>query len=187
MANHMDTTLTIANLDQQSFDKLKEIFDDGSNKYYCNVEHAIKKMYGDIQLDGIGLTWWYDNIGTKWLEIESSVDSYFESSVQLYMTSAWSVPTAFLEKLRDILVEINKDVVLYGTYQDEGLDPIGAFVFGDEYDDMEDLDIEIDWDRYWEGDNADEYREEIYKELYEHSDAMYESYLEIVKERKEEE
>ena len=186
MANHMDTTLTITNLDEQSFDKLKEIFNDGTNEYYCNIEHVIKQMYGDADISGI--QWWYDNIGSKWLEIETSVDGEFENSVQLYMTSAWSIPTAFLEKLRDILVEINKDVALYGTYQDESLDPIGAFVFGYEYDDVEDLDIEIDFDKYW-GDSdleAEDYREGIYKELLDHSDSMYESYLQIVKERKEE-
>lgn len=187
MANHMDTTLTIDNLDEQSYNRLKEIFNDGTNQYYTDVTHIIKQVYGDTETNS--LDWWYDNIGAKWLEVESLVDGEFETNVQLCMTSAWNVPTAFLEKLRDILVEINKDVVLYGTYQDESLDPIGAFVFGYDYDDMEDLDIEIDFEKYWGDDDleAEQYRERIYNELLEHGDSMFESYLQIVEERKEEE
>jgi hypothetical protein len=188
MANNMDTTLTIAKLDEQSFNKLKEIFNDGTNEYYTDIKNAITQMYGDV--DTNSLEWWYEHIGSKWLTIESSIDGEFEESVQLYLTSAWDVPTPFLEKLRDILVEINKDVVLYGTYQDESLDPQGAFVFGYEYDDMEDLDIEIDWDKYWGDDNADdegEYREWVYQQVLDHSDSLYESYLQVVKERKEDE
>jgi hypothetical protein len=188
MANNMDTTLTIAKLDEQSFNKLKEIFNDGTNEYYTDTKHAIKQMYGDV--DTNSLDWWYEHIGSKWLTIEASVDDKFEESVQLYLTSAWDVPTPFLEKLRDILVEINKDVVLYGTYQDESLDPQGAFVFGYGYDDMEDLDIEIDWDKYWSDDNADddgEYREWVYQQVLDHCDSLYESYLEVLEDRKQEE
>ncbi len=181
----MDTTLTIENLDNQSFDKLKEIFNDGTNKYYCNIEHVIKQMYGEV--DYTSLDWWYSNIGSKWVEIESSIDDNFEESVELYITSAWNVPIIFLEKLRDILIDINKDVILYGTYQDESLDPIGAFVYGLDYDDIEDLDIEVDADKYWSGENDDEYRYEIHDELLKHKDSLYQSYLEVLEERKLEE
>jgi hypothetical protein len=184
MANHMDTTLTIVNLDKQSFDKLKEIFNDGINEYYCNVEHVIKQMYGEV--DYTSLDWWYSNIGSKWVEIETSITGDFEESIEIYMTSAWNVPTIFLEKLRDILVYINKDVILYGTYQDESLDPIGAFVYALDYDDIEDLDIEVDSDKYWSGENDDEYRYEIYDEMKSFSDYLLGSYNEVKAERENE-
>ena len=181
----MDTTLTIDKLDIQSFDKLKEIFNDGTNEYYCNVEHIIKQTYGEV--DYSSLDWWYSNIGSKWMEIETSITGDFEESIELYITSAWNVPTIFLEKLCEILTKINKDVVLYGTYQDESLDPIGAFVYALDYDDIEDLDIEIDLDKYWDNDDDGEYREEIYDELLNHKDSLYQSYLEVLEERKLEE
>ncbi len=181
----MDTTLTIDKLDIQSFDKLKEIFNDGTNEYYCNVEHVIKQMYGEV--DYSSLDWWYSNIGSKWMEIETSITGEFEESIELYITSAWNVPTIFLEKLCEILTKINKDVVLYGTYQDESLDPIGAFVYALDYDDIDDLDIEVDSDKYWSGENDDEYRYEIYDELTKHKDSLYQSYLEVLEERKLEE
>ena len=185
MANHMSTSLTIGNLDKPSYDKLKQIFNDGTNEYYTNVEHIIKQMYGDV--DFSKLDWWYDNVGSKWLEVESAVTEDFESEVQLYMTSAWNVPVEFLEKLRDILTDINKDVVLYGTYEDESLEPIGAFVYGYGYDDIEDLDIEIDFDKYWGeyDEEAEEYRDSVFDELFQHKDNMYQAYLDTIEEEKE--
>lgn len=185
MANHMSTTLTITNLDKQSFEKLKEIFNDGTNEYYTDMNHIIKQMYGEV--DSNSLDWWSDNIGAKWLEIESAVDGEFEETIQLYMTSAWYVPTEFLEKLRDILIDVSTNVVLYGTYEDESLDPMGAFVYGYDYDDMEDLDIQVDFDKYWDEEDGGEYKESIYGEVLEHSESLYQAYLGIVKQRKEEE
>ena len=184
MANHMSTTLTIQNLDQESYDKLKDIFNDGTNEYYTDVEYIIKQMYGDVEHNS--LDWWYDNIGSKWLQVESSVNEEFESEVQLYLTSAWNVPVEFLEKLRDILVSINDKVVLLGTYEDESLEPIGAFVYAADYDDIEDLDIQIDFDKYWDEDDDGEYREGIYNELFSHKDDLYRAYLETIEDRKNE-
>lgn len=188
MANHMSTTLTIENLDQQSYDKLKEIFNDGTNQYYTDVKHVISKMYNGIDIEQLDdhYSWWIANIGSKWLEIESAVTDEFESQAQLYLTSAWDVPIPFLEKLRDILVEINDEVVLSGTYEDESLEPMGAFVYAAEYDDIEDLDIEVDWDKYWDEDDDGEYREGIYNELFSHKDDLYRAYLETIEDRKNE-
>jgi hypothetical protein len=71
--------------------------------------------------------------------------------------------------------------VAYGTYEDEGYSPVGAFVYGYDYDDIEDYD-EVDSERMWED---DDYNEEIYSELYSLRDGLYESYLEVKKEREE--
>lgn len=186
MANHVSTTLTIENLDQQSYDKLKEIFNDGTNEYYTDVKHIINKMYDGTDIEQIDdqYNWWVSNIGSKWLEVESSVSEGFETEVQLYLTSAWNVPDEFIQKLRDILVQINNEVVLSGTYEDESLDPIGAFIYAKDYDDIEDFDIEVDFDKYWDD---DEYKESIYDELLEHKNGLYQVYLETIEDRKNEE
>ena len=55
-----------------------------------------------------------------------------------------------------------------------------------DYDGIEDLDIEIDFDRYWDGEDCDEYREEIYNDLYLHEQWMYECYLESLEEEEDE-
>jgi hypothetical protein len=75
------------------------------------------------------------------------------------------------------LVDIKSDVVLYGTYEDESYDPIGAFVYADDYDDAEDLDIEIDFDQMWED---DDYRISIVDELHLLKENLYDSYLEYI-------
>jgi hypothetical protein len=42
--------------------------------------------------------------------------------------------------------------------------------------------VEIDFDRFWDD---DEYRDEIYGDLYELRDNLYEGYLEVKQEREE--
>lgn len=61
---------------------------------------------------------------------------------------------------------------------------MGAFVFGHNYDDVEDLDVEIDENRWWD---EDEYRDGIYEDLYELRDDLYEGYVETMEERAEDE
>jgi hypothetical protein len=56
-------------------------------------------------------------------------------------------------------------------------------VYGYDYDDIEDYD-EVDSERVWED---DDYMEEMYDGLYELRDSLYESYLEVIEERKLEE
>jgi hypothetical protein len=65
---------------------------------------------------------------------------------------------------------------------------MGAFVFGFGYDDMEDLDIKLDLDKYWSEDDeeAEDYRQGVIDELMEHKDSLYQAYLEVVEERKTE-
>jgi hypothetical protein len=65
--------------------------------------------------------------------------------------------------------------VVYGTYEDDGYDPIGAFVYAVGYDDIEDYD-EVETDKMFQD---DDYMEEIYDGLYELRDSLYEGYLEV--------
>jgi hypothetical protein len=82
----------------------------------------------------------------------------------------------------EVLNRMDKDIVAYGTYEDEGFSPIGAFVYGYDYDDIEDYDEEVDFDEMM---NDDEYHEKTYDELYSLRDSLYNSYLEAKKEREE--
>jgi hypothetical protein len=52
---------------------------------------------------------------------------------------------------------------------------------------MEDLDIELDLDKYWseDTDEAEDYRQGIIDELMEHKDSLYQAYLEVIEEEKE--
>jgi hypothetical protein len=62
-------------------------------------------------------------------------------------------------------------------------EPMGAFVYAYDYVDLEDYVVEIDVNDMLED---EEYRYEVMNDLYEHRDAMLEGYLEVKKEREEE-
>jgi hypothetical protein len=87
------------------------------------------------------------------------------------------------EYLQKIVEFIGGDVVVYGTYEDESYDPIGAFVYAVDYDDIEDYE-EVEHDKIFED---DDYLEEMYNGLYELRDSLYEGYLEVIEERNIEE
>ena len=100
----------------------------------------------------------------------------------IMIRSAWSVPNEFLEKLAEQLYTIKEDCYISGTYEDESYDPMGAFIYAKNWDDIEDLDEEIDYDRIWED---DEYREELQYATNDLRDSLEESYLEHLKEENE--
>jgi hypothetical protein len=99
-----------------------------------------------------------ENVGAKWITIEG-IDKNYSDEVDVLIESAWSVPSGYLEKLATYLTNLDENIILTGTYEDESMEPMGAFVYGHNFDDIEDLDVEIDHDRFWDD---DEYRDEIY-------------------------
>ena len=185
MANTMTTFVKVVNLNENTFSKFKELFETPSeNSSTVELINHINKLYGtefnepDNVMDR---EWMEQNIGSKWIGIEFDGNEY-SSEVDLVIESAWGVPTEYLQKVRDVLTEWDKDISLYGTYEDEGYSPIGAFVYGYDYDDIEDYEEEVDFDEMM---NDDEYNENTYDELYSLRDSLYESYLEAKKEREE--
>lgn len=185
MANIMTTYVKIVNLNEETFGKIKELFEtESSDSAYVDVLKHINKVYGTEYTDYADLLidWMNDNVGSKRLSIEFN-DLEFSPQIDLTIESAWSVPAAYLEKLTSVLTEWDKEIALYGTYEDESYDPIGAFVYAHDYDDIEDFYDEIDVEQMWDD---DDYREEIYDQLHAHRDSLYEGYLEVKKEREEE-
>ena len=112
-----------------------------------------------------------ENVGTKWLGVECD-DLEYHDNMDLVLESSWDVPIQYLQKIVEF---IGGDVVVYGTYEDDGYDPIGAFVYAVGYDDIEDYD-EVESDKMFQD---DDYMEEIYDGLYELRDSLYEGYLEV--------
>jgi hypothetical protein len=184
MANMMTTYVKIVNLNDETRKKVLDLFSTPENSSYVNIIENLNKVYGENFTDGESLSreWMDDNVGSKSLEIETSSDGEESDYFDLILTSAWGVPTGYLEKLTSLLNEIDEEVALYGTYEDESYEPMGAFVYAYDYDDMEDYD-EVDSEKMWED---DDYREEMHDELHEHRDSLWESYLEVKKDREEE-
>ena len=183
MANTMTTYVKIVNLNEETFNKVKELFEtEGENSSIVNLTNHFNGLF-DWEYDETDYNqreWMIENIGSKWISVEFNGSEY-SPEVDLIIESKWSVPTEYIQKVVEFLNKTDKDIVAYGTYEDEGYSPIGAFVFGYDYDDIEDYD-EVDGERMW---NDDDYNEEIYNGLYSHRDSLYEAYLEVKKEREE--
>lgn len=181
MANTMTTYVKIVNLNEETFNKVKELFEtEGENSSIVNLTNHFNGLF-DWEYDETDYNqreWMDENIGSKWISVEYNGSEY-SPEVDLIIESKWSVPTEYIQKVVEFLNKTDKDIVAYGTYEDEGYSPIGAFVFGYDYDDIEDYD-EVDGERMW---NDDDYNEEIYERLYSHRDSLYEAYLEVKKER----
>lgn len=118
-------------------------------------------------------------IGSKWISIQDDVHD--EDSCNFIIETAWSVPIPFLQNLANKLGSFKEDCYLVGTYEDESYSPIGAFVFGKDYDDIEDFDEEVDTDRMWDD---DDYRESIFDELNYHKESLESGFIEYLVDRK---
>jgi hypothetical protein len=193
MANVMTTYVKIKNLDEESHKKLVDLFQtEGDSFTDKDILPHFNKLYDRNFNDTdnfYGIAFMTDNVGSKWLNVEFgcwSTEEFkqYSDTVDLILESAWNVPTLYLEQLTYVLTQINKDIVVYGTYEDESWEPMGAFVYADDYDDIEDYDEEVEVDDML---NDEEYRYEVMNDLYEHRDAMLEAYLEVKKERDEDE
>jgi hypothetical protein len=158
MANIMSVRLSIINLSPNSFNELMSllIFKENSDLYVNETEH-LKKLFGIETIDYEKVV---ELVGAKWINIELP-STNFNNTVDLFIETAWSVPFNWLETLTEVLTNIDNDIILKGFFQDESLSPMGAFVFAKNYDNIENLDIEIDTDLWWDD---DQYQEKIYKQ-----------------------
>jgi hypothetical protein len=193
MANIMTTYVKIINLNEESHNKLVDLFQTQGDTFTDkDLLPHLNKLYGTEFNDSdnfYGIDWIRENVGSKWFSVEFggwSTEKFTEETKEtdLILETAWNVPTKYLEKLTQVLTEINKDIVVYGTYEDESYEPMGAFVYAHDYDDIEDYDEEVEFEDMLDD---EEYRYQIMDEVHEHRDAMYEAYLEVKKEREEDE
>ena len=193
MANIMTTFVKIINLNEESHNKLVDLFQTKGETFTDeDLLPHLNKLYGTEFNDSdnfYGIDWIKENVGSKWFTIEFgswSTENFVKETKEtsLILETAWNVPTKYLEKLTQVLTEINKDIVVYGTYEDESYNPMGAFVYAHDYEDIEDHDEEVDFNDMLDD---EEYKDEVMNEIQELRDALYETYLEVKKEREEEE
>lgn len=180
MANHMETNIQIKMGDIKVIEKLKEIFTPKEGEYQVDAMELVQRLYNKPP-EEYDRGWMIDEVGAKWMYSEFDLDDDLEF-MELRLTSAWSVPIPFLETLGKVLGSITEGCYIVGTYEDEGFDPIGAFVYGKGYDDIEDWDGEVDFDVIWDD---DEKRDEMWDSLNTLKDELEEQYFEYLKDKKE--
>jgi len=196
MANEMSTYITIVSDKKEVADKLQEIFKTEEGKYETNALDIINNIKGTTysysnettkedwtnEVDFPSDDLWDELIGPKWLYVDYEHSDEPEYC-NIVVRSAWHVPIPFLQTLHTILSEIDNDIIIRGTYEDESYDPSGAFVYGGtDYDDMEDLDEEYDWD---EAEEDDFYTENWHDMLAELEQSLVDAYLEFKDEEAE--
>lgn len=198
MANEMRTYVTIHSDSEKVSTRLQEIFkyDDSGKQYEATALDVINNLEGtnftynnettkedwNREVDFPSNELWDSIIGPKWMYVEYDHGDLPEYC-NVVLRSAWSVPTSFLERLRDELQKIDENCYITGTYEDESYDPSGAFVYGKfEYDDIEDYDEEYDEDASYE----DEFYNEKWQEsLVELEKDLEKAYIEYLKDREE--
>jgi hypothetical protein len=198
MASIMTTFVKINNLNPETHKKLVDLFSNPENSELdevsqlygstiVNIPEHLSKLFGENfkNEEEISRDWITENVGSKSLEIEVSngIGEEFEEEVELIVSTAYNVPTEYLQKLVEILNQIDKNAVVYGTYEDENYSPVGAFIYGYDYDDIEDYDGDVDFEQMLDD---DDYRDEIYEGIAQLRDNLYEGYLQVKKEREDE-
>ena len=197
MANEMRTFVTVVSEKPEVATRLQEIFkyDKSKGQYEANALDVINNLKGSsytyssettkedwsMEVDFPSNELWEEIIGPKWMYVE--YDHGDEPQFcNIVLRSAWSVPGSFLNTLRNELQKIDPTCYLRGNYEDESYDPCGAFVYGENnYDDMEDIDEEYDWEMEEEDDF---YTEKWHDQLAELEQSLVDAYLEDLEDRK---
>jgi len=173
MANTMTSYVKVGGLNEETHKKFVELFEKSDD-----LLNHVNTLYG-TDFKEIDKDWMLLNVGSTFLEIECE-DLEYRETIDLILETAWSVPTEYFQKIVEV---IGGDVVIYGTYEDEGYDPLGAFVYAENYDDIENYE-EFEYDKMFQD---DDYMDEMYDGLYELRDSLYEGYREAMDERSIEE
>ena len=114
MANYVNFSINFISINSEAKQLLDELF----TRIRKDGEHS---WFYDIFVDGENLTyedasqysWSYENIGPKW----SYLDDWSEDSI--FGTSAWSAPDAGLKKLVNLLYEVDPNLSISMSYEDE--------------------------------------------------------------------
>lgn len=193
MANEMRTFVTVKSDKPEVATRLKELFTsrDGGEPNALDIINNIKgtdytysnetdkedwSKEKDFPTDGE----WEVIIGPKWLYVEYDHSELPKNCNIVLRTANW-VPFPFLNILRNQLQEIDEECYIIGTYEDEGYDPCGAFVYGKfDYDDAEDYDEPFDWDEYEEDDF---YTENYHDAVFQLEKDLENAYLEYLQDR----
>ena len=192
MANEMSTYVRIANADEKVLNKLNKLLVPEEGQYEVNAVEILNRMLGTSYSYNDRPDWnretdwptqdiWDSHIGPKWMFIDYDYSDEPEDC-GFTIRSAWYVPNEFLEKLAKELYSIKEDCYIYGTYEDESYDPMGAFLYAKDWDDIEDLDEVIDYDKIWED---DDYREELQYANNDLCDSILDAYTEYLKDKEE--
>jgi hypothetical protein len=193
MANEMTSFVRVKKANDNVVKRLKEIFTPSEGKYDVSSIELLNRVYGtnysyeadkedwDREKDWPSNEEWESKMGPKWSYGEEFYMDEGETEGSFIIRSAWSVPQNLLFNIAKELYTIKEDCYLVGNYEDEGYDPVGAFIYANDYDDIEDLDHAYDPQDLWEDDTL---RDQLWEENSELERDIEKAYFEYLEDRK---
>ena len=193
MASEMTSFVKVKKANKEVYQKLKEIFTPSEGKYDVNSIELINRVWGrnysykeenenwDEEKDWPSWEEWDKLLGPKWCNGEEFYMDEGDDEGSFILRAAYAVPQVLLEKIAKILSEIKEDCYLVGNYEHEDYDPVGAFLYAKDWDDIEDLDSGYDSEDLWEN---DELRDEMWEEVNELETDIERAYFEYLEDKK---
>jgi hypothetical protein len=160
MANHVSTWIEVQSDNKEVYQKMVDMFDGTNYDEWGDTMWWYRKLYNLDDEAEYDRGEYSDRMGTKWCYLEDVEvgDEY----CQLTTLSAWDYPQEGIKQLWNILSEIDKDVFIKFTFEDESLDPVGGGgIFRDEFE-CYTQDMSHIWDKINEDDSKD-WWEEVYE------------------------
>jgi hypothetical protein len=193
MASEMTSFVKVKKANKEVYQKLKEIFTPSEGKYDVNSIELINRVWGtnysyreenenwDEEKDWPTWEEWDKLLGPKWCNGEEFYMDEDDDEGSFILRAAYAVPQVLLEKIAKTLSEIKEDCYLVGNYEHEDYDPVGAFLYAKDWDDIEDLDSGYDSEDLWEN---DELRDEMWDEVSELEKDIENAYFEYLEDKK---
>ena len=139
MANHITTWIKVEEGSPAVYEKLKSIFNDADNWEAWDSTKFYEALYPEHAGEDYDRETFTERMGAKWCYVEWCDLS--DDNFELTTISAWDWCRGAFERLHLLLHEVDEDVVLTCTFEDEGYNFVGGAAIkepGDLYDYQDD-------------------------------------------------
>lgn len=124
MANHVTTWIRVEEGSPKVYQKLKEMFDGVNDWDTWDSEKFYNTLYPEFSEEEYDRGTFTDRMGAKWCYVEwCEID---DDDFELTTISAWDWCRGAFERLHQILHEVDPNVVLSCTFEDEGYNFVGG-------------------------------------------------------------
>jgi hypothetical protein len=184
MANEVRTYIEVKSDKNETFKKLQELLGDADYKEMGHTMWLYNQLYDfpndNEEYDRGDYT---EKIGAKWCYVDD-MDAD-EGVFTMTTVSAWYYCEGAIRRLQEILQEVDEEVCIAFTYEDESMDPIGGGAcYKGELFTYEDSLEWPNYDDYEEESDYDSALEEMYDSVYQiceelKNEAMVDVYEEV--------
>lgn len=124
MANHVSTWMEVTSDEPKVYETLKSWFDGKDYTELGNTMCLYNILYNNGEESEYDRELYTNRMGAKWAYVEE-VEAY-DDVFQMNVTSAWYYIEGAIDRMGSLLSEIDENVLIEFTFEDESLDPIGG-------------------------------------------------------------